>query len=294
MRLFDVFALLLVQVIWGFHWGILKFGLKEFPTLMLMGTRFALVAVLLCPFFPMPKDRWGPLFRLSLTFGTLNFGLMYLGVAHLDAGTSAIVSQAQVPIAAVLAAVIFNDRFGWRRLAGLTLSALGIVLVVGEPRFSGGFLWIGCILGAALASAVGNIQIKALGPINSFALSGWVALFTAPQFLLASAFLERGQLQAVKAATWQGWGSLSYTVLVVSIGSYRIWYPLIRRFPINQIMPFTLLVPIFGVLSGVILLGEGLTLQMVLGGVVTVAGVAVIVLRPAPMPCPAVDQCQKS
>ncbi|MTJ81456.1 MAG: EamA family transporter [Telmatospirillum sp.] len=292
MRYRDLFGLLLVQLLWGFHWGVLKFGLREFPTLLLMGIRFAIVAALLCPFFRLPRRQRLPVFWLSLTFGTLNFGLMYAGVAHLGAGTSAILGQAQVPFAALLAAKVFGDRFGARRWLGLALSFAGILLIMGEPRIGGDLIWAACILGSALAAAIGNIQIKRLGPVNSFALSGWVALFTAPQFLFGSWLIENGQWQAVRQATVLGWGSLSYTVLVVSIGTYCIWYPLLRRYPVNQVMPFTLLVPLFGVISGIVLLGEHLSLQMVLGGIATIAGVAVIVLRRVPpvreirSPCP--------
>lgn len=275
----DFLGLLLVQVLWGFHWSVLKFGLQEFPTLELMGMRFALVAVLLCPFFRISRRQILPIFGLSLTFGTLNFGLMYAGVAHLDAGTAAVISQAQVPFAAILAAYFYQDRFGWRRLTGLSLSFLGIILIVGEPRVGDNFIWVACILGSAFANAFANIQIKALGPINSFALSGWIALFTAPQMLLASLCLETGQWEALLHSTWRGWSSLGYTVFVVSIGTYYLWYPLIRRYPVNQVMPFTLLVPVFGVLSGMLMLGEQLNMQTLLGGISTIAGVAIIVLR---------------
>ncbi|MDR3435343.1 EamA family transporter [Telmatospirillum sp.] len=282
MRFFDLAGLLLVQLVWGFHWAVLKFGLKEFPTLLLMGMRFAAVAALLCPFFRISRRQVLPILGLSLTFGSLNFGLMYAGVAHLDASTSAIIGQAQVPFSAILAAYFYNDRFGWRRLIGLALSFLGIILIVGEPRVGGNFLWVACILGSALAAAIGNIQIKTLGPISSFALSGWVSLFTAPQLLLLSLLMENGQWTAITNATWHGWSSLSYTVFVISIGSYYVWYPVIRRYPLNQVMPFTLLVPVFGVVSGILMLGEKLNLQTFLGSIATIAGVAIIVLRRAP------------
>lgn len=279
MRFIDIAGLLFLQVLWGFHFAISKIGLEEFPALFLMGLRFALVAAILCPFFRVPRGKMRQVFWLSLTFGSLNFGLMYAGVAHLDASTSAIIGQAQVPFAAILAAYFYNDRFGWRRLVGLALSFIGIILIVGEPRIGSNFIWVLSILASTFVSALGQIQIKALGPISSFALSGWVAFFTAPQLLLASFLLEDGQGQALREATWRGWASLGYTVFVVAIGTYCLWYPLIRRYPLNQVMPFTLLVPIFGVVSGILMLGEQLNIQSLFGAVATIAGVAIIVLR---------------
>jgi O-acetylserine/cysteine efflux transporter len=52
-----------------------------------------------------------------------------------------------------------------------------------------------------------------------------------------------------------------------------------RRFSVNQVMPFTLLVPLFGVLSGVIFFHDRLTLLMLIGGLCTIAGVAIIIIR---------------
>jgi O-acetylserine/cysteine efflux transporter len=66
--------------------------------------------------------------------------------------------------------------------------------------------------------------------------------------------------------------------MVVIVG-YGTWYWLLRRYGVNQVMAFTLLVPIFGVLSGVMVLGETLTGPLVAGGILTVIGVGIIVLR---------------
>jgi O-acetylserine/cysteine efflux transporter len=60
---------------------------------------------------------------------------------------------------------------------------------------------------------------------------------------------------------------------------YGVWYDLMRRFAVNQVMPFTLLVPVFGVLSGVIFFGDPLTLAILIGGACTVVGVAIVVIR---------------
>lgn len=279
MRFIDLIGLLLVQVIWGFHFAISKIGLHEIPPLLLMALRFTLVALLLAPFLPrLPKGKWKSVAALSVTFGSLNFGLVWAGVAHLDAGTASIIGQSGVPFSAILAAYFYRDRFGWRRMAGLGLSLVGLVLVVGEPKMDGSFVWVLCILGGTLAAAFANVQIRTLGQVDSFALSGWNALFTAPQLLVLSLLLEDGQWAVVTGASWRAWASLAYTVVIVAIGSYCLWYPLIRRYPLNQVMPFTLLVPVIGVFSGLLLLGETLTWQSLAGGAATVAGVAIIVL----------------
>ncbi len=74
--------------------------------------------------------------------------------------------------------------------------------------------------------------------------------------------------------------------VMVTVVGYGLWYHLLRHHPVNQTMPFTLLVPVFGVVFGVLLLGETLTWRTVVGGLLTLFGVSVIVLRRPRLPRP--------
>ena len=67
--------------------------------------------------------------------------------------------------------------------------------------------------------------------------------------------------------------------VMVTVVGYGVWYYMIDKYETNQTMPFTLLVPVVGVLGGVFALGERMTLQIGLGGFATIVGVAIIVLR---------------
>jgi O-acetylserine/cysteine efflux transporter len=95
--------------------------------------------------------------------------------------------------------------------------------------------------------------------------------------------MEQGQTAEILGAGWQGWGAIAYMAFLVTILAYGLWYPLVYRYPVNQTMPWTLTVPVFGVLSGVLVLGEPMTVWLLAGGILTLAGVAVIVL-PGPAP----------
>jgi O-acetylserine/cysteine efflux transporter len=204
---------------------------------------------------------------------------MFTGLKGTDAAVAAIATQTQVPFAALIAAVFLKDRIGWRRAAGMALAFVGIVVMAGEPRHAGNLLPIFMVIGASFMWAVANIQIKQLGPIDDFALNAYLGLFAAPQLFLASALLESGQLAAVAQADWVGWSAVAYTAIMVTVISYVMWFRVLRRYPVNQAMPFTLLVPVLAVLSAAVFLDEPLTLRVILGGLATVAGVAVIVVR---------------
>lgn len=271
---------LLVILIWGLNFVVAKIGLATFPPLFMMAMRFFLVALLLVWFVPRPR---GALFRrvmvLSLTLGSVHFSLMFTGLAKVPASVAAIAVQLQVPFAALLAAILFKDAFGWRRTLGLVLSLAGIVVITGAPEIRGDLLHVLMIVGAALVWATGNVQVKRLEHIDGHSLNAWISLLAAPQILAMSLLLEHGQLAAIRAAGWEAWGAVAYMAILVTIFGYGIWYAMIDRYSTNQTMPFTLLIPFTGVASAAAFLGEPMTWSIVLGGLLTMGGVAIILLR---------------
>jgi O-acetylserine/cysteine efflux transporter len=90
---------------------------------------------------------------------------------------------------------------------------------------------------------------------------------------------ETGQIDAIRNAGAGAWFAMVYQVVIVTWLCYGLWYAMMRRYPITQVMPFTLLEPVFGALTAVLLLGESWDWQMVLGALVTVSGLAIIVIR---------------
>lgn len=279
MTLADGLIALLVAVFWGLNFAVSKSGLEQFPPLFMIALRFGLVAALLVPFVPRPHRRIKEIALFSVTLGFLHFSLMFNGLARVDAAVAAITIQIQVPFAALLSAILYNDPPGWRRLLGMALAIAGVAILAGEPRTSSALWAVGMIVAAALVWAVSNIQMKQLADVDGFALNGWMALLAAPQLMLASLIIEEGQWQAVTTAGWLDWGTIAYQAVIVVILCYGLWYGLLRRHSVNQVMPVTLLVPLFGVLSGVVFLGEALTWTLAAGAAATIAGVAIIVSR---------------
>jgi O-acetylserine/cysteine efflux transporter len=279
VSLADIALATLVMLIWGVNFAVAKTGLEELPPLLMMAVRFSLVAALLMPFVARRAMDMAKVIALSVTLGFLHFSLFFTGLAGVDAAAAAIVIQAQVPFAMILAAFFHADRPGWRRLLGMAVAFAGVAIVFGRPEMEDPFVSLLLILGAAFIWAVANVQIKAMGAVDGFALNGWMALLAAPQLVAASLVLEDGQMAALLTAGWRGWGAVLYMALLATMVAYGLWYYLIRKYPMSLAMPFTLLAPVIGVVSGVVLLGEALTARIVGGGIATVAGVAVIVLR---------------
>jgi O-acetylserine/cysteine efflux transporter len=281
--------MVLVQVLWGANFAVAKFGLDSFSPIFFVALRFSLVAILLVFVVGLPKPAMlKRLLPLSITMGVMHFTLMFLGMAELDAATSSIAIQLQTPFAAIMAAFFLGETLGWRRIVGMITAFAGVLLIAGEPRFSDDPWPLLAVVGAAFAWALGNIQVKALGDeIDAVTLNGWIAILAAPQLLIASWLIEGPQWQNLPDATWISWAALLFQAVVIAIFTYWIWYNMMRRYPVNLVIPFTLLLPMIGVAAGALLRDETVTWQMIVGGLATIAGVGVIVLRRPAVAAPA-------
>ena len=289
MRPFDALIAIFVMIVWGFNFVAARWGLAQFPPILMMGLRFGLIAILLLPFAKPPRGKMKPILLLSVTLGCAHFSMMFTGLRDLDAATVSIAIQTQVPFAALLAAIFLGDTLGWRRALGMAVAFSGVVLIAGEPRVGlDGLFPLSLVVGAAFIWSVANIQIKGLGAVDGFALNAFLSLFAAPQLFLVSFFLERGQIPAILEADVWAWGSVVYMAVMVTIVSYVMWYRLLRRYPVNVAMPFTLLVPVVGVLSAVLFLGEPLSWRTIVGGIATLIGVGIIIVRRPQLPDPEV------
>jgi O-acetylserine/cysteine efflux transporter len=289
MRPQHIAMMVMVQVLWGANFAVAKFGLDSFSPIFFVALRFSLVAVLLVFVVGLPKPAMlKRLLPLSITMGVMHFTLMFLGMAELDAATSSIAIQLQTPFAAIMAAFFLGETMGWRRIVGMVTAFAGVMLIAGEPRFSDNPWPLLSVVGAAFAWALGNIQVKALGDeIDAVTLNGWIAFLAAPQLLVASWLIEGPQWQNIPDATWISWAALLFQAIVIAIFTYWIWYNMMRRYPVNQVIPFTLLLPMIGVAAGALLRDETVTWQMIVGGLATVAGVGIIVLRRPAVAAPA-------
>jgi O-acetylserine/cysteine efflux transporter len=275
----DLLVIIGITALWGANFAVVKIGLEELHPLAFVFGRFALIALCLAPFLRWPRGQWLNLFLLSVSLGVLHFGIMFWAMDHIDAATAAIAVQLQVPFSALLAWIFFKDRFGWRRSLGTLVAFAGVVVIAGEPRFEGGLLPLFLVVLAACIWAFSNIQVKWLGEMNVFQITGWMAIFAMPQLLALTWVLDGNPFPSYLAASWTGWGAMLFQAIGVTVIGYGFWYGMMRRHAVNQVMPLTLLVPIFGVLSGILFLGERLTVPTVIGGIATIVGVAIIVIR---------------
>ena len=286
LRFRDLLLATLVPLTWGAGFTIAKAGLEEFPPVFLMGLRFSLAAAVLVWFVPIPRGYLLKVFWIAMVGFCLQYGLTFTGLSMIDASLAVIVIQLEVPFAVLIAAFIFRERPGWQRLTGMLIAFAGVALIAGQPTLKGQLFAVFLIGSGAMIWAIGQIMVKQLaGAVAPLPLIAWIGCFAGPQMLIGSSLIETGQLDALRSASWIGWGSVIYLGIVMTAIGYGIWYRVLSKHPITQVMPVLLLTPVFTIMTSIGFLGEQPSVDVLVGGAIVISGVAMIVFsRAVPTP----------
>lgn len=274
-----VLAALVIIVVWGLNIVVGKLGVASIPPLLLVSLRATLVALLLAPFLKKPPTRKALFGVIILVFGVLQFVFLFVGLTGVDGGVAAIALQTLVPFGLLLARFKFGERISWLQFCGLVAAFAGIVIITGEPKSNSSPEFLALVIAGAFCMALGSVLIKELGPISVFRLHGWLALGSSPLLLLIALLLVDDPLGSLKNAGWTGWGAILFTAVATTIIGHGLWAYLLQKLPVYRVMPLNLLAAVAGVSFSVILLHEPLTTSMLVGGSITLTGVAVIQLR---------------
>jgi len=248
----DVGLAILVQVIWGVGFTLTKPTMEAFPPLLFVTLVYIVISLVLSPLAGRSRTPFGWMMLIAALGGSGQSCLLTFGLNILPATTSNLLLQLTVPFAILMSWCLGIDRPSLRNGLGSIVALAGVAIVIGAPGAENP--WAGVI-----AIALGALS--------------WAAA----QILIASLVLEQGQLGWLARATPQDWGALIGIALFGFAGGYMLWYRLLVRTRIDQLLPFTLLMPPVGVAAGALALDEPLRASLLTGGVVILAGLAVIV-----------------
>jgi O-acetylserine/cysteine efflux transporter len=286
MPLRHVLLAVLVSVVWGLNFVAIHESLEYFPPLFLVGLRFLVIAVPTVLLVPRPAVplRW--LVGYGLGFGTLQFIGLYLGMsAGFPTGLASLVLQSSAPFTVVLGAVLLGEHLSAGRVAGIAIAVGGLALV-GVDRAAatswGPFLLV--VLGG-LGWAFGNLASRLAAAPNPLHLTHRKSVVPPlPMFALSLVAEGPGRIGeavtgSLSAAAGPAWLGLAYTVVVGTFLGSGIWVWLMARHPAGLVAPFSMLVPVTGLLAGWALLGETPTWLALLGGVLVIGGVLAASVR---------------
>jgi O-acetylserine/cysteine efflux transporter len=280
MRPKDIALACCPPALWALSYVMAKPAIAHFPALFMVGLAYGVGALILLRQSLKAKTAWWAMFAIAAFGGTIQSALIFAGLNRLPASTAILVVQSQVPFAVLSAWAICGERPDPRRLLGVAIVLIGIVLIAGAPEAVSSLGALALVLLGTLSWGISQALVRALGRDDGPTTIGALTLYAAPQLIVASLFLETGQLESLKTATWDVW----IAVIVLAVGgyvvAYSIWYGLMQRYRVDQVTPFALLMPLVGVLAGAIILGEHLSVWVELGGLVVIGGLAFILREP--------------
>ena len=248
LSLAEVGALAAIVVIWGINNAAAMIATDVLPPLLLAALRFGMAGLVLVTFLKPPFPEPRSLALLVLLGGPIHFGLIYVGYW------------------------LAED------LSPFVVAFLGVAWMTADPRALRD--WIPIVIGlvAALAWAGCTVLARRTRGVSPFTMQGLLAVGTAPVMVLGSLMFERDQLEAMSRAGPLVWASVVWAGLVSSIVATGLLFWLVQRREAGRVTPYLLATPLVSCAIGVGFLGDVLTPQIIVGGLIAMAGVALVAL----------------
>jgi O-acetylserine/cysteine efflux transporter len=290
MRKKDLFLALLVVIIWGSTFTVIKLGLVGMPPMVLVGLRFTVAAFPAVFLIKKPEIPWKYIVAYGLTAGLGQFAFdiysLYLGM---PAGLASVIMQSNVFLTFIFAFIILKDKIDGKEILGLIIATIGIILlslnvglgeIVTVPPVSlflqlmaAGFWAISSIVVKKAARAAKKEKKK----LDVFGLVVWSSLIPIIPFFIFGMLLDSPEV-VYKAIIGL---DLNYILIIIYLSyaatlfGFSIWGRLLRAYDAGKVALLSLLVPVSGLLIGWLFMGEVLSSVQIIGVITVILGLLV-------------------
>lgn len=274
---------LAVVAIWGSNFVVIKYALHTLPPMTLAVLRFSFALVPACFFLRRPAVGWRNLAGYGVLIGVGQFGLLYLAMrSQISPGLASLVVQTQVFFTLLLAVRIRREKVLGMQWLGLALAAGGVAVIAAHTDGSTTPLGLAMILAAAFSWACANLLTQRAGRIDMLAYVVWSSAFAVPPLLVLALLIDgpRQMAAGVAAADLGTWAAVLWQSVGNTLFGYGVWSWLLARHAAGRIVPMALLVPVFGMGSASLLLGEPLPAWKLVAAALVLAGLAINLFGP--------------
>ena len=258
----------LLTLSWGFNWPMMKMGVTGFPPLtfraisLWIGVPVLWLALRLLqvPFY-VPRHNYRELFWLAVTNMFVWHVLIILAISLLSGGRAAILGYTMPIFSALLGVAFFGAQMRSAQWLGVGAAATGVALLLFNEltSFAGKPIGVVMALGAAAVWALGTQKLRHTTIVaNTLTLSFWMTLMTAVVLTLMSLVFERHLWAMPPPKTWV---AIVYNGVLIFGFAHAAWFTLARGLPPVASTLSTMMIPILGVFSGALFLGEVLHWQ---------------------------------
>jgi len=277
MKPLHILAALLAVITWGINFVVIKIGLQGLPPVLFTASRFVFAALPLIFFVPLPKTSWKWVIAYGMFQFAFQFTLLFCGIKlGFPAGLASLVMQLQAFITMGLAVMIMGEKPQFVQVLGALIALSGMALVAMNLEAQATIVGFVLVVAGAVCWGIANIVTKKIGVVNPLSMVVWGSAIASPPLLLASFMMEG--MDAWHAAyaqlNWTSIGAIAYQAYPNTIVGFGIWSWLMRKYPAATIAPFTLLVPVVGMLTASIVLNETLFWWKICAGLLVLGGLA--------------------
>ncbi|MFM9919216.1 EamA family transporter [Lacisediminihabitans sp. H27-G8] len=272
---------LLVVVIWGVNFVAIDLGLTDVPPLLFLAMRFVLVAIPAVFFIRPPAIGWRNILLIGAFLSLGQFTLLYLALSlGMPPGLASLLLQTQIVFSVVVSSLLLREHPTRRELVGILIGMVGLAVVVIGHTYAAPWLPLVITLLAALSWAIGNVLSRRARAASGLSLVVWSGLVVPIPSLALSLVVDGPQAVGFALAHLSLIAILStlYTAVAASLVAYTIWNSLLARYPTSAVVPFTLLVPVIGILAAWAVFGERPAGTELIGGAIMLGGLAAAVI----------------
>lgn len=286
---------------WGLNWPVMKLGVTDYPpitfrtlSLWLGVPVLGLVLVAMKVPFRIPRRHWPELLVLGATNMFIWHACIIVALKELSSGRAAILGYTMPIFSALLGAWLFGTRLAARAWLGVGAAALGVALLLwheivgmaGKPGY------MALALFAAATWALGTQLLRRTRiPVPTLTISFWMTALTAVVMTVLAVLLERPQWKAPSAPTW---AAILYNAVLIFGFAHAAWFALARELPPIASTLSVMLIPVLGVFSGALWLGEVLHWQDWAAVALMVAAIAAVLSPAASRPTAAAQRSARS
>jgi O-acetylserine/cysteine efflux transporter len=185
-------------------------------------------------------------------------------------------TQLSVPFAVLLGRFVLGERVRPLTWGAIAAAFTGVVVIAAEPALANDLPALGTIAASALCYAVATLFARSLRDVHPFVMNGWMAAAAILPLALLSTAFESGQWPAIAAAGGRDWFVLLHSALAVSLIAHVGMFSLYRHYPVAHVIPYYVLMPVFGILFSLALFTEVPSTQTLLGGAVVITATWVL------------------
>jgi O-acetylserine/cysteine efflux transporter len=267
-----------VAAVWGSNFVVIKIALAHLTPLLFAALRFSFAFLPAAFFLKRPGVPWRRLAAYGVLIGAGQFGILYIAMErNISPGLASLVIQTQVFFTIGLSMAFSAERVRNFQWLALGLAASGLLLIAMRGGSSATPLGLGLVLLAAFCWASGNVIARADGPVNMLSYVVWASLFSFPPLFLLSLLFEGWPAirTGLGNSDWLTWAAVLYQSAGNTLFGYASWGWLLARHPAATVSPIALLVPVFGLATSALLLGEALPVWKLAATALVMAGLAV-------------------